>query len=621
MKIRKTNGLILATMVTAAVGLAAFPVHADSRLSLKKVAWNAGDRELIVKGRGAGEKRAVEIRDAETGTFLGRIRSEDEGAFEFKTRGLPAPPCRLRVENEIDGIVEGGYTEHPPEECGSPFPPADDGSDGGAPPTANRSHAGRFDVYEGTRTCLACHREQALEVHGSVHYQWKGDAAETVGLSDFEAGKRGGINDFCIYPDINWIGKLTNADGRPVDGGCAKCHAGLGAKPDPVPDETQLENIDCLVCHSDEYERTVAMVDGAYRFVPDTARMTVSPLEAALAVDRPSRDSCLNCHTKAGGGDNFKRGDIEETHRNPARGFDVHMASRADGGAGMDCLDCHTAENHRIAGRGTDLRSRESAAPVSCDRCHTAAPHEKRELDRHTARVNCTVCHIPAYAKEAPTDMNRDWSLPGDPVAATGLFEPHHEKGTNVTPEYRFFNGISYFYQFGDPAVPGPNGRVTMSAPTGSIQDPGAKIHAFKHHRATQPRDPATGRLLPLKIGKFFETGTIGEAVRLGAEAVGWGYNGHAFAETERYMGLYHEVSPSDEALSCADCHGGDRMDFAALGYTPKTTANGRPLCAACHEDESDEWAPSERFFPLHRKHVSDKKLDCIRCHAFGKGG
>lgn len=56
-----------------------------------------------------------------------------------------------------------------------------------------------------------------------------------MGLKSSEAGKLGGINDFCIYPDINWIGKLTNVDGVQVDGGCAKCHVGLGAKPTAAP--------------------------------------------------------------------------------------------------------------------------------------------------------------------------------------------------------------------------------------------------------------------------------------------------------------------------------------------------------------------------------------------------
>jgi len=290
------------------------------------------------------------------------------------------------------------------------------------------------------------------------------------------------------------------------------------------------------------------------------------------------------------------------------------MASAAAGGAGLQCLDCHSAVAHKIAGRGTDLRPRDSADPVACTNCHSATPHGNRDIDKHTARVNCTVRHIPTFAKVAPTDMERDWSKPGVPVPETGLFEPYHVKGTNVVPEYRFFNGKSYFYQFGDPAVPGENGRISLSEPDGSITDPGAKIHAFNHHLGNQPMDPVTNRLLPLKIGKFFETGQIATAAELGASGVGWTYNGYEFAGTERYLGLFHEVAPKENALTCNSCHnGGTRLDFAALGYTPNATRNGRALCSSCHGSESAS------FSSVHSRHVTNYGYDCSTCHAFSK--
>jgi hypothetical protein len=214
--------------------------------------------------------------------------------------------------------------------------------------------------------------------------------------------------------------------------------------------------------------------------------------------------------------------------------------------------------------------------------------------------------------------MLRDWSQAGDLAPDSGLFEPHMSKQANVVPEYRFFNGLSHFYKFGVTAVTGENGKILMSGPDGNIQDPTAKIYAFKHHLGKQPIDPLTDVLLPLKIGKFFESGDLATAVQLGVTGVGWPFNGYEFADTERYLGLFHEVAPKDNALSCNSCHfGGTRLDFKALGYTPNTTYNGKPLCASCHSDESDEWSGSEYFTKLHEKHVTDKKLDCSRCHAF----
>jgi hypothetical protein len=271
--------------------------------------------------------------------------------------------------------------------------------------------------------------------------------------------------------------------------------------------------------------------------------------------------------------------------------------------------------DHKIAGRGSDLRPRELADRVTCSNCHT--PEHNEDIRKHTARVNCTVCHIPVFAKVAKTDMNRDWSREGVFVAEKGLYEPFHEKVGNVVPEYRFFNGMSSFYQFGDPADAGENGRVVMSAPEGNINDSEAKIYAFKRHQAKQPVEPHNGRLLPLKIGIFFQSGDVDTAVVKGTEAVGWDYNGHEFADTERYMGLFHEVAPKEQALSCNDCHnGGSRLDFAALGYTPNDAYKGKPLCASCHKAKANEW-PEEYFKKVHAKHVSDKKLDCSKCHDF----
>jgi hypothetical protein len=476
------------------------------------------------------------------------------------------------------------------------------------------SHVGRFASFEGTRTCLTCHLSEAQDMHSSVHYQWLGDASEARGLTTPLAGKLGGINDFCIYPDINWIGKLTNTDGVQVDGGCARCHTGLGSKPLPDPTQAQLENIDCLICHAPQYKRTVASVNGQFRFVPDEAKMGVSILQAAVDIHLPSKGTCLNCHTKAGGGDNYKRGDLEEAHRNPAAAFDVHMAPSSAGGAGLECLDCHTTAGHRIAGRGVDMRERDIPDTVACTNCHSTQPHDDSKLNRHTARVACNTCHVPEFAKVAATDMVRDWSLPGDIDPLTKLYEPHMLKASHVQPEYRFFGGTSEFYEFGTPAVPQPNGKVLMAGPIGSVQDSGAKIIPVKHHFGRQPQDPATGRLLPLKIGIFFQTGDVSTAVAQGAAAVGWPYSGHTFAETERYLGIYHEVAPSEQALQCATCHDQNRLDWAALGYTPRTTRNGKPLCESCHERKS-----MPGFQSLHDKHVRDKKLDCSNCHTFSK--
>lgn len=481
------------------------------------------------------------------------------------------------------------------------------------------SHAGRFIAYEGSKTCRSCHEQEVLEVHGSVHYQWNGPTPAITGQENGRSGKLGSINDFCTYPDFSWLSKMTNVDGVQVDGGCARCHAGMGLKPAPETTTAQLENIDCLVCHSDQYKRKVDLRDGVFKLVPDKSKMKMSLLEAASNIKMPGRDACLNCHSRSGGGNNFKRGDLEEAHRQPARSFDVHMAAKADGGAGLVCIDCHQMSNHRIAGRGVDLRETENTPAPACSNCHTKSPHTLARLNNHTARVDCTVCHIPNFANVAPTDIRRDFSRAGELDAATRLYEPSMMKAAHVIPEYGFWNGKSSFYNFGTPAVAGPNGRVPLVTPEGNINTTGAKIHAFKYHTAVMPVEPARNRIIPLKMGILFQTGNANQAIITGANDIGWGYQGHSFVETERYMGIFHEVAPSEDALVCADCHGGSRIDFSALGYTPRTSRNGQPLCVSCHEDKSNEWPASSFFTNVHKKHVDDKRYDCSNCHTFSK--
>jgi hypothetical protein len=481
--------------------------------------------------------------------------------------------------------------------------------------TSPTSHQGLFTVYEGSKTCMTCHPSSATEVHGSSHYQWRGDTpfVENLGI----AGKLGGINDFCGYPDISWISQLTNLDGVIVDGGCSVCHTGMGSKPELTASQAQLENIDCLVCHSESYRRKVEMVGGQFRFVPAPERMAVPLVEGITDITLPNRATCLACHVGAGGGPNNKRGDIENAHLNPpSASFDVHMASEKLGGADLACTDCHTTENHRMSGRGVDLRETDSSIPLDCTKCHEAKPHNNSSLDRHTDRVDCTTCHIPYFAKITSTDMIRDFRTT-EVYEAKRLYEPTITRDAMVVPEYLFWNGFSTFYEFGTPAMPRNNGKVLMAGPVGSINDPTAKIYPFKHHLAFQAIDPVTKRILPLKMGTLFQTGNVDLATTEGAAAVNWLLpQGYQFIQTERYMGIFHEVSPADEALACADCHEGDRMDFDALGYGVKGTREGDPLCASCHEDKSGEWA-GEFFVKVHDKHVRDKEIACQECHTF----
>jgi hypothetical protein len=401
-----------------------------------------------------------------------------------------------------------------------------------------------------------------------------------------------------------------------MDTGCARCHAGLGAKPTIQATPAQLENVDCLVCHSPTYKRRVeAIGNGEYRLVPDAANMSVSVLQAAVSVGRPNNDTCLNCHARSGGGPNFKRGDLDDALRTPAStNVDVHMAPAAAGGLEFTCSSCHLTISHKVAGRGIDLPQRDLLDPVACTNCHAPQPHAIADLNKHTARVNCAVCHIPDYARQTPTEMQRDWSKPAVLNATTGLYEPFRLLASHQTPTYAFFNGKSEFYEFGTPAVPKANGKILMAGPLGKITDLGAQIVPLKRHDAMLPIDPATRWLLPMKADIFSQTGNLVAAVSQGAAEVGWNYTSHQFASAERYMGIFHGVAPRTQALACATCHDGNtRLNFAALGYTPLATRNGRPLCESCHS------ARTADFYKNHNKHVTGLRYNCSTCHTFSK--
>lgn len=593
-------------------------------LTISSARWDSQDSALRVRGN-AASRVTVAVLDAGSGALLGSAtpRSSD-GQLRWGLR-LTSPasvPCQVRAE--AGGVSVQAPVEGAPSSCGAVTPPVGGGggsSSGGGSGAQVVSHVGRYTTYEGSKTCRECHQAETQHAHAATHYQWQGPTPYVVNMT--VGGKLGGINDFCGFPDINWLGILTNLDGVQVDGGCATCHVGMGSKPEsPLPggaSQAQLENVDCLICHSDTYKRKVVRAtDGSFRFEPAPEKMTVPVLQAITEIQaRPTRGSCVNCHSYAGGGCNNKRGDMEEAHREPpSASFDVHMASRALGGAGLICVDCHITRDHRIAGRGVDLRQTDLDVPVRCQNCHNTQPHSNADLNRHTARVDCSVCHIPFFAKITTTDMIRDYSKPPEILQEKRLYEPHITRAGNVIPEYRFWNGFSTFYKFGDPVPPvaerGPSGRVLMAGPVGSRLDPNAKLFAFKYHQAVLPFDPVSQRILPVKAGILFSTGNMDAAIKQGAADVGWPLpQGYGFEPAERYMGIYHEVAPASQALTCNACHnGGTRVNFANLGYTPKATRNNRPLCSSCHGSESAS------FSEIHQEHRNEG-IACSECHTF----
>jgi len=222
-----------------------------------------------------------------------------------------------------------------------------------------------------------------------------------------------------------------------------------------------------------------------------------------------------------------------------------------------------------VMGGGTQMGGMDlaNADRPQCESCHKGQLHRTAVLNKHTAAVDCTTGHVPRFAQRDATDMHRDWSR-SMPVEGEGRFEPEIKFATNVTPVYAWWNGTGRIALLDEPVKREANGRVSMYKPDGSINDPKARIYAFKYHTGRLPIDKTTQTMVPVQVGVVFRTGNNMAAVKGGAKA----YSGKEVAEvdwidTERYMGLFHEVAPKKDALQCNACHGGNRLDWKALGY------------------------------------------------------
>ena len=75
-------------------------------------------------------------------------------------------------------------------------------------------HEALVTTFEGTKTCLGCHQTQAEHAFDSIHYQWKAPAPNIVNAGKKKIGKINSTNDFCTNPAFQWIGILTNDQGR-----------------------------------------------------------------------------------------------------------------------------------------------------------------------------------------------------------------------------------------------------------------------------------------------------------------------------------------------------------------------------------------------------------------------
>ncbi|GAB6193595.1 hypothetical protein [Desulfocastanea catecholica] len=570
---------------------------------------------------------------------------------------------KFRTGQTADFVVAASSTEpvEPPVDPPVEPPPATDPPIDG-PIAAHNT----ITEYNGPATCIACHQEEASEMLDSLHMQWSGPTPDLTNTNGEALGKGvDGINTFCTYAMSS-------------KGACFSCHVRADGN---APDSPQPEDVDCLMCHNDTYQRKfvadeanpVTVTDylgeeksyvfgkedaqGNYTTEPDFAKMPAGTNMVSIArtVHMPTNASCLRCHATAGGGDWVKRGDIGLNSANATVAQDVHLAKD---GANLSCVDCHSALNHKIGGRGIDLRQTE-AAPPTCQSCHNEAPHSNATLNRHAqGQVSCQVCHIREYAKGGATEMSRDWDKPTwNPAFCSGQggFVGEEVKAANVKPEYVWFDGTSYVYNIGETITPDETGVLHMAKANGRPFDGRSVLVPIKRHYSSMPWQEGTGKVIPPVIMWMFMTGDFDVAVQKGMEEQGMS-GSYSMVQADAEMLITHGVEPKENAPSCTECHdnsgstpdGSGMLPFDALGYhqvpasvkacdlchdkkslqfeamhnkhrqdvscsschTPEPTGVKQGVCSSCHENKS--W-----YSEGHTKHVKEKGYDCISCHTF----
>jgi octaheme c-type cytochrome (tetrathionate reductase family) len=419
---------------------------------------------------------------------------------------------------------------------------------------------------EVTAACNTCHTERHKEIMNSSHWNWE-RISYIEGRGIASVGKKNALNNFCIGSGGN-------------EQSCAKCHIGFGMSNNHY-DFTNKLNVDCMVCHdnSDEYLKGSSMAG-----YPDRS---VNLTKVAQSVGKPTKINCGSCHFYSGGGNNVKHGDLEEALLACERDIDVHMAAN---GMDLSCVDCHTAENHKMLGKLYSVSSTNNNRST-CVQCHTAQPHFNDLLNKHFAKVSCQACHIPEYAKVNATKMAWKWSEAGqlkegeayEQTDSLGNIEYMSIKGSfvwkkNVKPDYQWFNGTADHYLLGDTITPSDE-PIKMNTLFGNHADGKSKIIPVKIHYGDQIYDPKTKLLIQPKLyaehkgdSAYWKDFDWDNASKAGMDRIGLPYSGeHKFVETTMYWPINHMVAPKDKSVSCVECHTRNNGRLAKLNdfYLP----------------------------------------------------
>ena len=456
----------------------------------------------------------------------------------------------------------------------------------------------------------------------------------------------GKINRPCPKPGsfamTAWAELVVTADGDTLSEGCGQCHIG-GQSQAPLGEmmpmyrtlAVEKDAIDCLICHAAVYDMNLKQVErdanGRLRWGQDRS------LRAALSVGRPGAEACLRCHQHNMGGDIYVEEGAEEfapslVNNNGARPRVLHPGSKrgvpftpawdVHAAAGLDCLDCHPTEGHRIA-KGTHTTTMMAndlpEQVISCLDCHEAPVHgdlaRGEEIDAHQERLACQICHIPSLHPDNAS--RRDFAVteyeddPGihiyhDELKAT-------EPGSGIA--YAWWNGDATF--LGNPVGDNPNGAGLYRFYTADARWPEfadfdyagwyeevmrpiagrkpSKLHAMKRFNGRQHIDlgnigPFGGMFVPYNLPAYYKDGDPDAAARREME--------------KSMMGMMYGWMFKIYML--------DRfMDFMAIdGWNTAAYAD-----VAAGRNVEPRWLPTDAMMELSHGIRREGALTCDRCH------
>ncbi|MEP0815394.1 MAG: Ni/Fe-hydrogenase cytochrome b subunit [bacterium] len=454
-------------------------------------------------------------------------------------------------------------------------------------------HAAYISEYNGAKTCEKCHPGKIAEVVNSTHYTLTSKIPMDFLFLDEDAtkpapvGRAGMIQHPSPYwmsiPQLNWLYVVEDDPSTPyldAVGGCGQCHAGTGLMPYTalgfeIAPEDEVQNVDCLVCHSKSYERkyyasvsggklvlsqggpiirTIPVVDG----VPDYSVYT----DAAKDIGHTSAATCNRCHGEKADKHRLIAGDSYAFKRGVgfAQSSDVHAA------LGLTCSECHYGGGHTYKRKlSSDLMTYSNARlEEGCLDCHRFA-HNADSITPMVSKVACTACH----AKSTGGIVSIDFSK----TVADG--ENGHKPHTDVATEVASPDWNPEFHWYAA-KVKWPD------IPIGSKYD--GILYPYKKITVNLPVDEQ-GNQIFLRHSVLAEGGSVEDAIAAGHDdyhkyiakfhgnpiSFGLPPLPGPFAGFEKRSFLYtfsHGISVNG-ARKCGECHGSSAaLDWSSLGMS-----------------------------------------------------